>query len=732
MEERKRNPIRFVFALHCHQPPGHPDALIAEAYERAYRPLVETLLRFDAFPVVFHFSGPLLEWIQANRPEYLDMLRRRAGKGGIEFLGGAYSDPILTMIPDEDLEGQIREHTDLLETLFSTRPRGIWIPERVWEPRLVTPLAKAGFEYAALDDALFTAAGLEPEALGGYFVSEDRGNLLHLFPISEVLRSVIPAGDPEAILTLLESHAADPSDGVMVFAEDGEKFGSRPGTYERLYEDGWLEAFFRHLTENRDRIDIVTFREAVDRIPAAGRIYLPEGSYGEMAAWALPTRHLERYEDLTEKLGEHPSGEGLPHFLRGGTWRNFRVKYPEAMRMYARMLEVSERLRDLREEGIHVPEASRNLYRAQCNSAYWHGRFAGIYRPRLRSAVYGHLLRAENLAAEAEKAEKGDDCPACDPVVISDFDRDGIHEILLRNPHMKVYIKPRDGGHMYELDVLKRELNLLGGLSRRREAYHRQLPGTAEDFGSAGGFGREAMNAPPDAVPRLRDAKAEEVALEGRLVYDPYSRDSLVDHFYPAHVTLDDLRQLRYGEEGDFLEGEYKVTVESTRKGLVVLEKEGRPWPGRGKAKLKKALLLHPENPLLFLRYWVDNKGVEPLRTLFGVELNFALLAGDAPDRFYWTREAGKLGPLGSIQETREREIHLVDENRGLDVALAVEGDGGIFCFPIETVSRSASGFERTYQSSALIFHWPLELKPGEGWHGEIRLAFGYLEGEGT
>ena len=36
-----------------------------------------------------------------------------------------------------------------------------------------------------------------------------------------------------------------------------------------------------------------------------------------------------------------------------------------------------------------------HLYRSQCNDAYWHGVFGGLYLNHLREAAYSNLLRAE-------------------------------------------------------------------------------------------------------------------------------------------------------------------------------------------------------------------------------------------------------------------------------------------------------------------------------------------------
>ena len=41
---------------------------------------------------------------------------------------------------------------------------------------------------------------------------------------------------------------------------------------------------------------------------------------------------------------------------------------------------------------------------------------------------------------------------------------------------------------------------------------------------------------------------------------------------------------------------------------------------------------------------------------------------------------------------------------------------GGVFVFPIYTVSQSESGYELVYQNSSIIPRWSLNIKPEEKW----------------
>ena len=59
------------------------------------------------------------------------------------------------MIPPRDRIGQIRSYSDWLEARLRAKVRGMWIPERVWEPTMVRDLVAAGIQYTVLDDFHF-------------------------------------------------------------------------------------------------------------------------------------------------------------------------------------------------------------------------------------------------------------------------------------------------------------------------------------------------------------------------------------------------------------------------------------------------------------------------------------------------------------------------------------------------------------------------------------------------
>ena len=126
--------------------------------------------------------------------------------------------------------------------------------------------------------------------------------------------------------------------------DDGEKFGAWPHTHRTCYEEGWLTRFFDLLGENASWIELALPGEVIDSAPPLGKIYLPDASYREMTEWALPVSQQIEYDHLVHELEHDGRWPRIKKFFQGGFWRNFKVKYPEANEMYARMMAVSRRV----------------------------------------------------------------------------------------------------------------------------------------------------------------------------------------------------------------------------------------------------------------------------------------------------------------------------------------------------------------------------------------------------
>ncbi|HHT9119924.1 MAG TPA: alpha-amylase/4-alpha-glucanotransferase domain-containing protein [Candidatus Hypogeohydataceae bacterium YC41] len=705
------SPINLSLTLHNHQPVGNFDWVFEEVCLKAYEPLLKIMERYPDIKLVLHYSGGLLEWIRTNKPNVFERIHSMVRTGQVELLGGGFYEPILVMLPERDRLGQIRSYTKWLKDNLGAEARGVWLAERVWEQPLVSSLREAGVEYTVVDDSHFRHAGLDEEELDGYFLTEDEGEILKIFPGSERLRYCIPFEHPEKTIEYLRQVAHRRDNALVVYADDGEKFGSWPKTYKHVYEDGWLEQFLQTLRKNRDWIRIITFKEAVEKLPPRGKVYLPDASYREMMEWALPTRTLLEYEEVSRAIANQPWGPMARRFLKGGSWRNFRVKYQEAYQMYARMLEVSRRVAAMNKSSKASRQAQKELYQAQCNDSYWHGIFGGLYLPHLRSAVYQHLLKAETLctAGNGTATRRGVHAE------VGDFDLDTIEEFKLTNPRLSAYFKPDRGGHLYELDYKPKGLNLLNTLSRREEAYHKKI------LQAQPGANPEGVKSIHEVVPEIEEG------LKARLQYDSYLREGLIDHLLSPQASIEDCLRGRLSQLGDSLTAPYQCQLEEGRgKVSLKLQRSCNLQGERDSLLIKKQVDLDSLTAALNINYNLVNTSKREIICAFGVEFNFAMSAGEAEGRYYLLlmdkeERAGHLAMKGSFSQ--RKNASLVDENLGLKVTLEWDKAAELWLLPLLTVSQSEAGFEKVYQGSTVLPLWHLSMKPGDQWDLRIKTS---------
>jgi len=676
--------------LHDHQPVGNFDHVFQQAYEDSYRPFLEILKRWEGIRVSLHTSGPLMEWLDSVHPGYLDEIAGLVNQGRIEIIGGPFYEPILAMIPSHDRVGQIRRYTRWLENRLGAKVRGMWVPERVWEQSFTKDIVAAGIEYTVLDDYHFKAAGFREEQLYGYYLTEDEGRVLAVFPGSERLRYTIPFGEPHVTIEYLREIGEKHPNAVVVFGDDGEKFGTWPDTKKHVYEDRWLERFFEALLREQDWLRVCTLGEAYDAVSPLGKIYLPDCSYREMTEWALPTEQQRELESLRHEMSGDPRWSRVRAFIRGGYWRNFRVKYPEANEMYARMMEVSRRIQNAISSApadSTLRDAQLELYRGQCNCPYWHGAFGGIYLPHLRNAVYEHLIAADNLIEQHFRSQS-----AWVDVRAEDFDFDGQPEVRLANDHMVAYVAPFRGGQLYEWDVRSIRRNLLATMTRRPEVYHDKV--------RAGASGHH------EGCASIHDRVVfKQAGLESQIQYDRYPRKSLIDMFYSPETTLEQVRSGQAVYWADLSNLQYETTIHANPDRVrVTLSREATVLDQT--VRVTKAILLSEGSPILEVAYRLENLPADrPL--LFAVELNVAGLPANADDRFFESLEGARLGHLGTQLDLEETPgLALVDSWLGLRLQLAFSRPTNLWTFPVASVSQSEGGFELVHQSVAIQPHW--------------------------
>ena len=706
--------IYLGLAIHNHQPVGNFPWVFEEAYQQAYLPMVEALEKYPAIRLSLHYSGCLIDWLEQSHPEFLDRLAALVSRKQVEIMGGAYYEPILPAIPDTDKLGQIAKMDALIKQRFGSKPTGLWLAERVWEPHLAKILAEAGVGWTLVDDNAFRAVGLDDKDLFGYYLTEEQGHSVKVFPISKYLRYSIPWHDIEEVLSYLDKEASDRGNKIAILGDDGEKFGVWPGTYDLCWQRKWMDKFFTKLEANQHWLYTIPLGEYVERFSPVGRIYLPCASYDEMLEWSLPADKSWEYANLKRQL-EAEGHQDITQFMYSGIWRNFLVKYPEINRMHKKMLRVHQKVyqaRTISKGNCGLEE----MWKAQCNCPYWHGVFGGIYLADIRATTYSYLVQAESKAdsiIHQPRSWLGKIFRSSRSWLEwqkADFDGDGNEELLVDGDSFSVYLSPAEGGSIFEWDIRRHSYNLYSTLARRPEAYHRVLTEPPP----------EKQAGEKSAVPSIHDMISVKDKDSLRyLVYDKHLRSSLTDHFFSPGTKLEEFANQFYSELGDFVGEPYKLSVEKKgnelkillwRSGILRINQKSLPF------EVHKEIRLVAGEEKMDISYQLKNMSDSSIKVVFGSEWNINLLGGGHNEQAYYrvpgiTLDDYHLDSWGELADIEQ--ITLGNRHLGIEMELTAMPQVSLWRFPVESVSNSEGGIERIYQESCLVMLLPLDLPPG-------------------
>jgi len=653
--------VYLGICLHFHQPIGNFDDIIERAYQNCYKPFLDVFEKFPDIKMAFHFSGCLLDYFEIHHPDYLDRVKAMVARGQVEIIGGGYYEPIFTSIPEEDRAGQIEMMSGYIKKRFGQKAQGIWTPERVWAPGLAKDFSKAGVKYTILDDEHFIKAGLKQEGLFGYFITGEKNKEIAIFPSSKSLRYMIPFKMPREIMNYFKDISSRKEVPLFTYGDDAEKFGEWPFTHDWVYKQGWLNKFFEELAKNKEWVVTVKLSDYLNSNPPVKKIKIPEASYQEMMKWAH------------------------------GSWMNFLKKYPETNHMVSKMHYVSRKVNWLKAQGsrLETQEAIKELYKGECNCAYWHGVFGGLYLYHLRKAVYEHLINAEKIVEPQAAGRRPQ-------VEIKEFDfyKDKAKSFIIESRDFSIYIDPSKGGIIRELDHRGVSANLTNTIARHEEEYHKKILAKM-------GKSKDA------AIARTihEDVKPIDPGLKSEFCYDKHIRGCLVDHFMDKITGIDAFTDCKYNERGDFVNAVYKARKE---KDKVVLTREGSVV-GRRLAITKEIKLKDKKQIEIF--YTLKNLSNKPFDLIFGVEFNFTMpyLNSDRYRYFAGDKILGSLNEKGSV--SGHGSFSIKDSGKELDITLGFsKNPEDVWYFPVKTVSQSERAYELNYQASCILPRWDINI----------------------
>ena len=393
-----------------------------------YVELITLLNNFQNLKITIHFSGSLISYLDKNFSDFSNKIRTLLDRNQIELFGGGRYEPIFPFIPKEDRQSQLLLMNRLLDHTFGYTPNGAWITESVWEPSLALDFAKSRIQYACLSKDYFISQGIEEKDIFGYYLTEEEGRKLAIFPISNKLNSLMMKYTPQELINNISENTE--SSFVLIYE----------GLIDSVDKLSWLNTFFQLLEKDNKNIETKLFNDYFINNKPTGRIY-------------LPTLQDIKLQDIS-----------LPS-------KNFLLKCHEANLLHKKMLRVSKKINSAKEGKSRfkvikemISQAQDLLLKGQNSAIYCNYNFNGIYSPYERHSTYSNLIKAENLIDAASR--QGSSWIQASE---TDYDCDGNDEIIIETESQNIYLSSALGGTILEHDFRPKNINLTNTISQEKE-----------------------------------------------------------------------------------------------------------------------------------------------------------------------------------------------------------------------------------------------------------------------
>ncbi|MCS7228208.1 MAG: DUF1926 domain-containing protein, partial [Endomicrobia bacterium] len=347
---------------------------------------------------------------------------------------------------------------------------------------------------------------------------------------------------------------------------------------------------------------------------------------------------------------------------------------------HKKMLYISELVNKYKKQQL-----KKMLYKSQCNCAYWHGVFGGLYLPHLREAIYTHLINTEKQIVKPG-------------IYLKDYDKDADNEIVIQSEKFAVYIKPSYGGSVYEIDLKDYDKNLLNVISRKKEAYHERLVM----------FENNSIHNDTKNVKTIHDLiLVKEPGLSKKLHYDWHLRYSFLDHFLHPDTKFEDFYKSCYGEQGNFTIESYNLDRINKKDLEVILSREGFIWVDKYTHKLKIVKKYKVQQEYIKCFYVIENLSNTPLNLWFLTEMNMLIFNSEK----------------NMLKELYADNYKITDEVKNFTVEISVPQQGLFWIYPIETISLSEAGFERVVQGVCIAVSFKFVLDTKKQYNTEVVLG---------
>lgn len=132
--------------------------IISNLAERSYIPMCHTLLDMaheygQDFKCAIAISGTAIEQLQQSEPEVIEMLRKLADMGNVEFLAGTFAHSLTSLEDPEEFMRQVKIEQKTIKMVFGQTPKVFANTELIFDDDIASLIQAMGFKAAVVPGA---------------------------------------------------------------------------------------------------------------------------------------------------------------------------------------------------------------------------------------------------------------------------------------------------------------------------------------------------------------------------------------------------------------------------------------------------------------------------------------------------------------------------------------------------------------------------------------------------
>ena len=126
------------------------DDIVTRIAHRSYIPAAQTLLnmieKYPHFHCALSVTGTALEQFEQYVPEFIDLLKKLAATGRVEFLAETYAHSLSSLTDPDEFANQVRVHDEKLHDLFGVKPKVLRNTELIYCDEMAPQILAMGFK----------------------------------------------------------------------------------------------------------------------------------------------------------------------------------------------------------------------------------------------------------------------------------------------------------------------------------------------------------------------------------------------------------------------------------------------------------------------------------------------------------------------------------------------------------------------------------------------------------